>query len=101
MNYFFAVRPKREREYQQLVERENNDRKDSNYYIADIEYTETDSRFDMIAVHRKDRSDYTKIKLAIIEMKYGEKAISFDKDIISLADFLELTEFRKKMSKMS
>lgn len=75
MNHFFAKRPKREREYQQVVERENNDREDSNYYIADIEYANNDSRFDMIAVQRKDHKDYLNLKPAIIEMKYGAKAI--------------------------
>jgi len=75
MNYFFAQRPKREREYQQLVERENNAKEDSNYYIADIEYANEDNRFDMIAVQRKDHKDYQNLKLAIIEMKYGSKAI--------------------------
>ena len=75
MNHFFANRPKREREYQQVVERENNDREDSNYYIVDIEYANNSSRFDMIAVQRKDYDDYQKLKPAIIEMKYGSKAI--------------------------
>ena len=76
MNCHFANIPKREREYQQAVERENNDNGDSNYYIADIEYANLDSRFDMIAVQRKDGKSYEKLKPAIIEMKYGEKAIS-------------------------
>lgn len=78
MNSHFANSPKRkrEREYQQAVERENNDNRDSNYYIADIEYANLDSRFDMIAVQRKDGKSYEKLKPAIIEMKYGEKAIS-------------------------
>ena len=76
MNSHFANIPRREREYQQAVERENNDNGDSNYYIADIEYANLDSRFDMIAVQRKDWKSYEKLKPAIIEMKYGGKAIS-------------------------
>lgn len=75
MNDYFKRYPKREREYQQLVERENNDHEQSNYYIVDIEYNNDDSRFDMIAIQRKDGKDYTKLKLAILEMKYREKAI--------------------------
>lgn len=75
MNSFFAKKPKREREYQQLVERENNDREDSNFYVADIEYAKDNNRFDMLAVQRKDHNDYNKLKLSIIEMKYGQKAI--------------------------
>lgn len=75
MNDYFKKFPKREREYQQLVERENNEHEQSNYYVTDIEYNNDNSRFDMIAIQRQDRKDYTKLKLAILEMKYREKAI--------------------------
>lgn len=75
MNRYFSKIPKREREFQQLIERENNSNKDSNFYISDIEYAWKDNRFDMIAVQRVDRKPYDSLKLAIIEMKYGPNAI--------------------------
>lgn len=75
MNSFFAKIPKREREFQQLIERENNDNKESNFYISDIEYARENNRFDMLAVQRIDGKPYSELKLSIIEMKYGAKAI--------------------------
>lgn len=85
MDAYFHKYPKLEREYQQLVLRENNNSSianDTDYYIADIEYanSENGSRFDLLAVKwlstsisRKKADD---IRLVLIEKKYGDSALS-------------------------
>ena len=76
-----------EREFQQLVLWENNRSKianDTDYYIADIEHSfvigkSTNRYIDMVAVkwpstssERKKKND---LQLALIEVKYGDKAL--------------------------
>ena len=85
MDAYFHKYPKLEREYQQLVLRENNNSSiagDTDYYIVDIEYanSENGSRFDLLAVKwlstsmsRKQADD---IRLVFIEKKYGDNALS-------------------------
>lgn len=75
-----------EREFQQLVVRENNYSPISNgtdYAICDIEYTHTNQRelrFDLIAAYWPSKSSARKnpdsMKLALIEMKYGDGALT-------------------------
>lgn len=95
MDMWFAKRPKAEREFQQLVARENTfDEclcKATDYYICDIEYAESfggiKARFDMLAVHWPSdgtaRKNADHLPLAIIEMKYGDGALSGDSGIQS------------------
>jgi hypothetical protein len=86
MDQWFMKHPKSEREYQQLVLRENNfssvvgDATD--YFITDIEYADSKnhSRFDMIAVKwpspiKGKRKDNKNLRLALIEVKYGDNAL--------------------------
>lgn len=81
MDAYFSFKPKCEKEHQQLIFKENNSSRISNateYFISDIEYQERlDSRFDMLACKwlASERQDETKIKPAIIEIKYGESSI--------------------------
>jgi hypothetical protein len=86
MDFYFSKHRKEEREYQQLVVRENNYSSISNgtdYFIIDIEYDNHEhARFDLVAVewlskasHRKLSKDY-KPKLVVIEMKYGDGALT-------------------------
>ena len=86
MDYYFTKKTKLEREFQQLVVRENNNSSIANgtdYFIIDIEYDNSDkSRFDLIAIEwpsvgslRKAPKHFTP-KLMIIEMKYGDHALS-------------------------
>ena len=86
MDYYFTKHTKQEREFQQLVVRENNNSSIANgtdYFIIDIEYDNSDkSRFDLIAIEwpskgstRKAPKHFTP-KLLIIEMKYGDHALS-------------------------
>lgn len=82
MDYYFTKYAKQEREYQQLVVRENNNSTIANgtdYFILDVEFdNHANARFDMIAVewpsiasHRKLSKGF-KPKLVVIEMKYGD-----------------------------
>lgn len=84
-----------EREFQQVVVRENNRHHeishDSDYYITDMEYQIGDEyRFDLIAVKwvstpsaRQGRSVGRVPSLSIIEMKYGDNALKGSSGICS------------------
>ena len=83
MDLWFGDHPKNEREFQQLMLRENNygnSAKGTDYFICDIEYANHTGRFDLIAVqwpsssaHRKNNKN---LKLAFIEMKYLDNALT-------------------------
>ena len=90
MDLWFGENPKYEREYQQLVLRENSYSgsdttgngisKDTDYFIVDVEYADNsnNSRFDMVAVKwlstSAERRSSQNAKLALIEMKYADAA---------------------------
>ena len=90
MDGYFSTHGKAEREFQQLVARENNYSTISSeceYYISDIEYTDpadTSARFDILAIRwlRTQRKDGRNCKAALIEMKYGDGALRGDAGII-------------------
>jgi hypothetical protein len=98
MDKYFTVHKKEEREFQQLIVRENNSSTIANgtdYFIIDIEYDDHDAenraRFDLVAL--KWESDGTIRKnqkgnpvLAFIEMKYGDSALA---GVSGMADHLE------------
>ncbi|WP_243312417.1 hypothetical protein [Fundidesulfovibrio agrisoli] len=77
---YFSRHPKPEREFQQLIVRENNYSSISNeseYFITDIEYAERGLRFDMLAVRwLVDDRKTGKCSLALIELKYGDAALN-------------------------
>ncbi len=82
MNEFLSAHAKDEREFQQLVARENNCSSISNesdYFISDIEVSESTSgaRFDMLAVKwlTTKRKSGSNCRIAFIEMKYGDGAL--------------------------
>lgn len=86
MDSWFSVKPKEEREFQQLFLRENNGLTIGNttdYFVIDIEYdNRCGARFDLVAVEwesegsvRKLQKDYSP-KLTFIEMKYGDSALT-------------------------
>jgi hypothetical protein len=90
MDHWFHVHPKDEREFQQLMVRENNfsgTAKGTDFFICDIEYTNTCGRFDLIAVEwpssSESRKKNTDLNLAFIEMKYMNKAMSNSSGIYS------------------
>ena len=114
MDWWFHEHPKYEREFQQVIVRENNNHgKISNgtdYYIADIEFVEGSSRFDMVGLKwlsngavRKNRS---KLSLTLIEVKYGDGALKgsagIDKHLEDfrafLADKEKVKQFCEDMS---
>jgi hypothetical protein len=82
MDFYFSAHPKPEREFQQLIARENNDSSISNeseYFISDIETADSKlgARFDMMAVRWRanQRKDGSKCKPAFIEVKYADGAL--------------------------
>lgn len=86
MDFYFSNNRKEEKEFQQLIVRENNYSSISNgtdYFIIDIEYDNHDNaRFDLIAIEWPSESSKRKLsknykpKLVIIEMKYGDGALT-------------------------
>ena len=101
-----------EREFQQLLLRENNYgciARSTDYYICDIEYQNESSRFDLIAVHWPSKSSKRKKaedrRLVFIEMKYGDGALDGSAGIKShiekvnkfLSDPGKLGNFKKDM----
>jgi len=88
MDFWFHEHPKDEREFQQLVARENNvsgGANESEYFISDIELTNSEigARFDMLAFKwpAEDRKS-GKIQLALVEMKYRDSALSGESGIV-------------------
>jgi len=82
MDIYFTKHSKSEREFQQLVARENNNSiisNDTDYFITDLEYSSTNSRFDLIGIKWKSSSSKRKnvhhCQLILIEMKYGDAAL--------------------------
>jgi len=82
MDRYFSAYGKAEREFQQLVARENNYSSISNeseYFISDIEVTDPDpgARFDMMAIRwpTSKRKSGKHCRAALIEMKYGDGAL--------------------------
>ena len=97
MDWWFHKHPKYEREFQQVIVRENNNHgKISNgtdYYIADIEFADGNARFDMVALkwlsNGAVRRDTSRISLALtagIE-KHLEDFRAFLSDGDKVSDF--------------
>lgn len=89
MDGYFSTHPKAEREFQQLVARENNGSTISNeseYFISDIEVNDSDlgARFDMLAIRwqASQRRTGNNCKAAFIEMKYADGALGGEAGIL-------------------
>ena len=88
MDMWFHKNPKYEREFQQLLVRENNNQgdisKSTDYYIIDIEYADSNenrkSRFDIVALKWESKSSVRrkpeKCSIALMELKYGDGALN-------------------------
>lgn len=108
MDDFLSKYNKPEREFQQLVARENNNSSISNeseYFISDIEVSEsiTGARFDMVAIcwPATKRRSGDNCKLALIEMKYGDGALSGNAGMIKhLQDIDAMIANKKKYSEL-
>ena len=82
MDYYFSGKSRPEREFQQLVARENNFSTISNeseYFVTDIEFAVSDlgTRLDMLAIRwlASQRKNGSNCRAALIEMKYGDGAL--------------------------
>jgi hypothetical protein len=81
MDEYFSVHSKPEREFQQLLARENNHSTISNeseYFIADIEFADSDlrARFDLLGLRwDASRRGSGQCRPALFEMKYGDGAL--------------------------
>ena len=85
MDRYFSRHRKTEREFQQLVARENNwspIANETEYFIVDIEVAGAlpNARFDMLAVRwlRDERKRQGTLVPVLIEMKYGSKSMEGD-----------------------
>lgn len=111
MDCWFTKNPKLEREFQQLVVRENNYSSISNateYFIADIELAESElsARFDLLAfkwTSAERKAD--RVRLALIEMKYADDALNGISGIIAhlkqFSKFLRDPAARNKLCNMA
>ena len=94
MDIWLGDHPKNEREFQQVVVKENNfggSAKGTDYFICDIEYdNQKGARFDLVAAHWPSTSSARKnnegVRLAIIEMKYMDSALTGSSGIIDHID---------------
>lgn len=107
MDWWFHKHPKYEREFQQVIARENNNQgkisSGTDYYIADIEFADGNARFDMVALkwlsNGAVRRDTSRISLALIEVKYGNGALKGTAGIEKhLEDFRAFLSDREKVS---
>ena len=112
MDLWFKKHPKDEREFQQLLVRENNFGKcarKTDYFICDIEYANANGRFDLIAAYwpskGSERKKNDNIGLAFFEIKYGDGALAggagLKGHIKKMNDFLvnpqKLTSIKEEM----
>lgn len=115
MDFYFTKSCKEEREFQQLVVRENNYSSFSNstdYFILDIEYdNHKNARFDIVAIEWESNASARKLirncrpKLVVIEMKYGDGALKgtagMTKHINDFEKFIsnpqDIDEFKEEM----
>ncbi len=93
MDIYFVGHRKAEREFQQLVVRENNlsgIAAKTDYFICDIEYMVGNLRFDLMAAKHIGNG---KFRLALIEMKYADSALKGKSGLIdhvrTATDFLK------------
>ena len=83
MDQHLSRAKKVEREYQQIMLRDNNFgsiARSTDYYICDIEYQSRQGRFDMIAVHWPSKSKVRRYhphnrQLVFVEVKHGDGAL--------------------------
>jgi hypothetical protein len=104
MDIYFSTYNKPEREFQQLIARENNFSTVSNqseYFISDIEFADSSlgARFDMLGFQwlASQRKNSDSCRPAIIEMKYGDGALDGSSSIIKhLEDIVKVVGDHKK-----
>lgn len=107
--YYVNIKDPSEREFQQLILRENNFGKYANgtdFYFSDIEYADSSnkSRFDMIGVEWLSKPNIRKkgdqCRLTFFEVKYGDNALNKSKSgILSHVD--DIWKFVNDPNKMA
>lgn len=108
MDLYFSSNSKPEREFQQLVARENNFSTISNeseYFVSDIEFADSDlgARFDMLAIRwlAHERKNGSNCRPALIEMKYGDSALGGSAGLVKhLHDIDCLISDRRRYSEL-
>lgn len=107
MDLWLYEHPKLEREYQQLILRDNNCSSiagDTDYFIADIEYAnnENGSRFDLLGIKWPSISSARKKadspSLTVMELKYGDGALSGTAGIVK--HFNDMHKFFSNLNKV-
>jgi len=104
MDMYLSAYPKPEREYQQIIARENNFSSVSNkteYFVTDIEFADSDlsARLDILALRwlASERKSTNKFRLGLIEMKYGDGALGGKSGLLKhLEDFDSLLSDPRK-----
>jgi hypothetical protein len=113
IDMYFNIKGRYEREFQQLIVRENNYSgisNDTDYFVLDIEYdNRAGARFDIVALEwvatgpaRKSPKD---CKLVVFEMKYGDGALTgragINKHVTDFNSFISnqsaVADFKKEM----
>lgn len=108
MDFFFSQNNKPEREFQQLIARENNSSIISNeteYFITDIEFADSElgARFDMLAIRwlANQRKSAASCRPALIEMKYGDGALGGSAGLVKhLDDINTFVSDRKRFGEL-
>ena len=106
MDEYFSIYGKAEREFQQLIARENNNSSISNeseYFVSDIEVTEPYARFDIMAIRwlAAKRKTGSNCKVALIEMKYGDGALGGSAGLLKhLKDMKNLVSNEESYAKL-
>ena len=106
MDLYFTKTPKSEREFQQLIVRENNFSTISNeseYFISDIEFSDSEynARFDLLGVQwlANQRKNGSNCRAALIEMKYGDDSLGGASGLVKhLRDFEKLISNKESYS---
>lgn len=108
MDEYFSTHEKTEREFQQLIARENNQSvisNESEYFITDIEFADNElkARFDMTSIcwPASRRKTGNNCRAALIEMKYGDAAIKGTSGLIKhLEDMTALISDKDRYSQL-
>lgn len=108
MDFYFSGHPKPEREFQQLVARENNFSTIANqteYFVSDIEFADSalGARFDILAVRWliSQRKSSRVFRPAFIEIKYGDGALRGNAGVLKhLKDIETLITYGNKYNEL-
>ena len=119
MDFWFHKHPKYEREFQQVIVRENNNTGSiacaTDYFIIDIEYADTlekkskskpyGARFDIVALkwqsNGASRKSSKNVTLSLIEVKYGDGALKNDAGVKKhLDDFNNFLSDKEKFKEL-